>query len=148
VEREILEGVRIEVEVEPEILLYREMDTEGGGPIVGRDNFALGVRIDGPPQDIAVLDGYVEAQPDKRWGGLSVAPHDARNLNSRHKPPELGGTGSYPVWRLSTRDLGPKLRYRPTGSAHGVIEPAYRMTITEYEEAIEATQKYWTRVIG
>jgi len=131
------------------VLLYRDMDLEGEGPMVGPYNFALGVRTDGPPVDIEVRDGYVRPASDGLRGrGLSVAPGDPRNLNPRHRPSVLDGTGSYPVWCISSGDLGSRLRYRPTSPTHGVIEPAQRMTLNEYEEAIEATRTRWSRVVG
>lgn len=72
------------------ILLYRDMDIEGEGPMVGPNNFALGVRTDGPPLDIEVRDGYVGPASDGLRGrGMSVAPGYPRNLNPRHRPPPL-----------------------------------------------------------
>lgn len=132
-----------------EVILFRDMDTEADSPKVGPYNFTLGVRTDGPPLDIEVRDGYVQPEPEGRRGrGMSVAPDDPRNLNARHRPPILGGTGSYPVWWISSADLGARLCYRATGPTHGVIEPAFRMTLAEYEQAIAATRFRWIRVIG
>lgn len=132
-----------------DVMLYRDMAPEGNSPLVGPYNFALGVRTDEPPIDISVRDGYVEPAPDGARGrGMSVAPDEPRNLTQRHRPPELDGTGAYPIWCISRRDLGSRLRYRATSPTHGVIEPAYRMTLDDYEEALEGTRRYWTRVIG
>jgi hypothetical protein len=132
-----------------DVMLYRDMAVEGNGPLVGPYNFALGVRTDAPPIDIAVGDGCVEPAPrGARGRGMSVAPEEPRNLTQRHRPPELDGTGTYPIWCISSRDLGSRLRYRATSPTHGVIEPAYRMTLDDYEEALEVTRTHWTRVIG
>jgi hypothetical protein len=132
-----------------EVMLFRDMDVEGNVPMVGPYNFTLGVRTDEPPLDIEVRDGLVQPEPEGRKGrGMSVAPDDPQNLSTRHRPPVLDGTGSFPVWSISSGDLGPRLHYRPTSPTHGVIEPAYRMPLDEYEEAIEVTRTRWTRVIG
>lgn len=79
---------------------------------------------------------------------MSVAPKDPNNLSPLHKPPELNGLGSYPIWRISHRALDRRLRYRPTSATHGVIEPAYRMALREYEAALESTREGWKRVLG
>lgn len=118
--------------------------------MVGPFNWTLGVRIEGKPRDIEVIsiegEQYVEPTPD-RPRGMSVAPDDPMNLHPRHRPPDLGGTGSYPVWSIREGLLGSRLRFRQTSATHGVIEPAGRMSLHEYEEALAATRLHWTRVI-
>jgi hypothetical protein len=135
--------------VTEELLLFRDMKAADDGlPEVGPFNFALGVRTDGPPLDIPVdRDGYVEPQAG-RGKGMSVAPHDPRNLHPRHRPPALDGTGTYPIWRISRRDLGARLRYRTTSATHGVIEPVERMTLEEYEGALAATRTAWVLMVA
>ena len=123
---------------------------EDGRPMVGPFNWTLGVRSEGKPRDIEVIDiegeKYVEPTPD-RPRGMSVAPDDPMNLHPRHRPPDLGGTGSYPVWSITEGHLGPRLRFRQTSATHGVIEPAERMSRHDYGEALNATRPDRTRVV-
>jgi len=132
-------------------LLFREMDAdEDGQPMVGPFKWTLGVRTEGKPRDIEVLDiegeQFAEPTPD-RPRGMSVAPDDPKNLHPRHRPPELGGTGSYPVWSITEGQLGLRLRFRQTSPTHGVIEPAECMSLHDYEEALNGTRPAWTRVV-
>lgn len=119
--------------------------------MVGPFNWTLGVRTQGKPRDIEVIDiggeKYADPTPD-RPRGMSVAPDDPMNLHPRHRPPDLGGTGSYPVWSITEADLGPRLRFRQTSATHGVIEPVERMSLQDYEEALIATRPHWKRVVG
>ncbi len=144
------ESVEVETVHAALLLVYRDMaGDEDGFPLVGPHQTKLGVRTGAKPRDItADADGYVEPAVVAK-GGMSVAPYDPANLSDRHRPPELnGGLGSYPVWEFDTNHLGPALHFRQTSATHGVIEPAYRMTLIDYEEALGATRKGWTRVIG
>ena len=53
------------------------------------------------------------------------------------------------MWRLATGDLAAQLKYRPdpsNPSGHGFIEPAYEMTLTAYQAALEATRDSWQMV--
>jgi hypothetical protein len=138
--------------VEGDRLLFRDMDIgEDGGPMVEPFSWALGVRTEGKPRDIVTIGmpgkPFVEPNPD-RPEGMSVAPDDPLNLHPRHRPPELGGTGNYPVWSIRTGQLGLHLRFRRTSPTHGVIEPATRMSLSAYVEALAATRPHWTRVVG
>ena len=129
--------------------LYREMDIASDGlPLVGPTNLALGVRTGGRLFDIPVGDdGTVEPRAvSEPRGGMSVAPRSPMNLHMRHRPPELGGEGEYPVWSISSQDLGPDLMYQETSPTHGRVAPAREMTLEEYEAALEATRDRWTRV--
>lgn len=98
-------------------LLFRDMDVdEDGTPVVGPFNWTLGVRTEGKPYDVAVVEvngeKYVEPTPD-RPQGMSVAPDDPINLHPRHRPPELGGTGRYPVWSIWVQTCDFAGRVRP-----------------------------------
>lgn len=64
------------------------------------------------------------------------------------RPPELDGSGEDPVWYVLQEDLGPELTYRPDPRRpreHGYIEPAQRMKLERYEQAVAATGPSWTR---
>ncbi len=79
---------------------------------------------------------------------MSVVPDSPRHLPRHRRPPEYGGTGNDPVWRIQETTLGPQLRYIPDDGPmpiHGVIEPAVMMTFEAYEQAIEETAPHWTR---
>jgi hypothetical protein len=136
---------------EDEDKLYREMDvSQDGLPLVGPTNLTLGVRTRGRLHDIQVgEDGMVQPRPAAEpRGGMSVAPRTPMNLSELHRPLQLGGLGSYPVWRISKQDLGGHLIYQETSATHGRIAPAERMRLEEYVEALEATRDRWTRVVG
>jgi hypothetical protein len=138
------------VQLKEPINLYRDMEEEDGHPILGPHNWALGVRVGRRTFDIAVdAEGSVAPSPEgARPYGMSVTPRDPANLPPRHRPLGLDGLGSYPVWCISTSQLNEALRYRPTSETHGVIEPAYRMVLTEYESALRLTRLFWRLVIA
>jgi hypothetical protein len=100
----------------------------------------LGVR----PLDIRVdEDGRVHPGT----GGLSVARDNPAGLPDFRRPPEWGGTGRDPVWRIEARALGGQLRYRddplPDQALHGMIEPGGTMSAQEFAGALEATREDW-----
>jgi RHS repeat-associated protein len=118
--------------------VYRGMRAAGEQPSPGPTARQLGVR---PDTDIPVVDGMV--QPGT--GGMSVAP-SPQALPSFRRPPEFGGTGSDPVWGISTSDLGPRLRYVPDSPTHGTIQPAEVMSIGDFQAALCETGACWSRV--
>jgi hypothetical protein len=100
----------------------------------------LGVR---PEIDIPVdEDGYVGPDED----GMSVAQDSAEHLEAHRRPRWLGGESDDPLWRIEEEDIGDALNYRldepPPG--HGVIEPAWRMLLDDYEIALAETRDAWT----
>lgn len=124
--------------------LYRAMTADANGePACGSTARTLGVRSE---VDIAVdADGQVH--PD--MGGMSVAPDSPLHLPRHRRPPEFGGTGKDPVWRIQEVHLGPMLRYNPDRGPHpqhGVIEPAISMTFEAYQRALQETVLYWIRI--
>lgn len=133
----------------PHRALYRAMEVdENGQPVVGPYASALGVRMGKSPWDILVdKEGMVEPAKQGK-GGMSVTPDTPFNLHNLHKPPELGGEGSYPVWEMDVLKIGPLLRYRETSGTHGLLEPAHRMPIKEFQGALAATRDHWTRALG
>lgn len=129
--------------------IYRVMKPETEEkPAVGRSATSLGVRI---PQDI---------QPDENGlvepgqGGMSVSP-SLQDLPDFLVPerleylvPGASGRDKHRVWRMGEGDftasaVSADLSLRPDKPGHGLVEPASRMTLTEYENALAATQKQW-----
>jgi hypothetical protein len=127
--------------------LYRAMRMDPDGrPLVASSTSllsparGLGVR---PLVDISVDDdGYVEAGLD----GMSVAQDSPDYLPDHRRPTALGGESDDPLWQIDEDEIGEALNYRldepPPG--HGVIEPARRMTLEEYELALAETRDAWT----
>jgi len=58
----------------------------------------------------------------------------------------LGGIGKHPVWELDTDELPDFLVYTQETETHGFIEPAYRMELGDYQDAIAATRDLWREV--
>jgi hypothetical protein len=82
-------------------------------------------------------------------GGMSVSPGGPENLPRHRRPPEWGGTGLDPIWRILSSDLGDGLLYRPDPldpDAHGFIEPARAMAFDEYQALLAQTRSKWQRV--
>lgn len=134
------------------LLVYRAMTAAADGrPLLAPSARGLGVRTSADPLDIGVEQGMVGPSTPAR--GLSVAPDTPMNLPRHRRPPEWGGTGKDPVWSLDLGKLPDALRYVPDQVAgagerarHGIIEPATRMPLEEYEEALASTRDLWQRV--
>jgi hypothetical protein len=100
----------------------------------------LGVR---PVFDISVDEAdFVEPGGD----GMSVAQDSPEYLPDPRRPVSLGGESSDPLWQIEEEHLGEALTYRldEPPSHHGVIEPAWRMTLEDYELALAETRDAWT----
>ena len=71
--------------------MFRAMKQDSDGyPLVGRSGRMLGVRVDGPFQDLPVAkDGTVAP----KTGGMSVALEESHNLPKHRLPRSLGGEG-------------------------------------------------------
>lgn len=119
-------------------------DGGDGHPRTGASARDLGVR---PQWDIMVdEEGMVE--PDSE--GMSVAIGDPKNLPGRFRPPEFGGTGRDPAWRINSDELGVHLVFRPDPnrtSTKGWIEPMNRISLLAYQDALAETREDWTRVL-
>jgi hypothetical protein len=123
--------------------VYRGMKDDGEGqPLCGTSARTLGVRLEG---DIVIReDGTVGPST----GGMSVAIDDPRDLPPHRRPPEHGGWGSDPVWKIDVDDLPSSLVFRPDPedpSRHGFIEPMETMMLDEYQGALAATRAMWAR---
>ncbi|MGS0688321.1 SpvB/TcaC N-terminal domain-containing protein [Nakamurella sp. GG22] len=124
--------------------LYRGMtETAMGTPQVGSSARQLGVRSGpGPGTDIPVVGGSVKPGT----GGMSVSPDTPANLPPHRRPPELGGTGKDPVWKIEESELGTELRFNQDSPTHGLIEPAYEMTLDAYNNALASLQSLWKKL--
>ena len=100
----------------------------------------LGVRLFGDIEVSAV--GIVSPGT----GGMSVAPDHPKNLPRHRRPPEYGGIGADPVWRMNSADLPQLLRYTQDSadaSRHGFVEPTEVMSLDDYQEALAASRTSW-----
>jgi hypothetical protein len=113
-------------------------EATGNQPEIAPNARSLGVRRD---IDLPVAAGWVRPGT----GGLSVAPDRPDHLPSHRRPPTLGGTGKDPVWELDLACLGNRLAFRQDKIEHGMIEPAWRMTLDDYVESLAATAPYWKK---
>lgn len=118
------------------------MKSVRGLPEVAATARSLGVRAD---VDIPVDDSGL-VRPG--LGGLSVSPNDALNLPRHRLPPEHGGTGKDPIWRIGEEELGSDLAYRPDpdDETHGFIEPARIMTFVAFQAGLAGTASRWLSV--
>lgn len=124
-------------------MLFRGMRQAADGfPETDANGRTLGVR----PGDIPIdPQGMVRPGTD----GMSVAPDDPMSLPEWRRPPELGGTANHPVFQIPQSSLGPDLQYRAdpaNPTAHGFVEPSRAMTFDQYQGALWATRKRWSRV--
>jgi len=137
-------------------LIYRAMQPDGTGPLIGHSSDTLGVR---EGFDIKPTDGMVYPNT----GGMSVAPMK-QDLPDHLIPKRLRKQG-YPGARRSNSkpDIFPwrmgegrfeeapiceKLCLRPdpdSPAVHGFVEPHQPMPVGEYRAAIEATHPNWIR---
>ena len=114
------------------------IENSEGLPKIGDSARTLGVRrgVDIPVDNNGIV------YPNT--GGMSVSP-DVDGLPSHRKPPEYGGTGKDPVWKINIGDLGDDLVYIPDSPTHGTIQPSRPMTFDEYQDALAKTMKKWSK---
>ena len=135
----------------------RPREEENGKPKIERSASALGIRIDGESADIQLQpDGSVKAEAQ----GMSVAPlpkflprfrvyHGLKHVVEGAKSPDA----SLRIWRTGEGDflrenLTSDLRLYPDAPEngivkHGVVAPARKMALAEYETALAETQSDW-----
>jgi hypothetical protein len=127
----------------PLATLYRAMTTDPDGqPRVSPSARAIGVR----QEDVLVDE---EDMVDPEAGGMSVCPNNPFNLEEHRRPAEFGGHGRDPVWMIEEDVLIEGLLYRPDPddpAKHGFIEPAWRMSVEDYEELLALTRDDWRLV--
>ena len=77
---------------------------------------------------------------------MSVVEDSPEYLTDARRPQSLGGESKDPLWRVEVEDLGDALVYRSSEPPpmHGVIEPAWKMTLEDYELALAETREVWT----
>jgi RHS repeat-associated protein len=129
------------------VALYRSMkrDFWTGKPLVEQSARGLGVRDSGPNPDITP-DENGNVHPNS--GGMSVAPITPMSLPPHRRPFEFGGSGSDPVWCISSIwiEANSRLQFRQDSLTHGNIEPNARMPLEDYRVALSETQFLWTHV--
>lgn len=118
--------------------IHRGMKEDKGKPAAGDSARTLGVR---PDIDIPV-DANGMVYPNT--GGMSAAP-SVEALPTHRKPPEFGGTGKDPVWKIDINDLGPDLTYVPDSPQHGTVQPTRPMTLDDYQKALANTNANWEK---
>ena len=116
------------------------MTNENGMPKVTPSARGLGARA-GVGGDIPV-DVHGMVHPET--GGISVSP-SPQDLPGHRRPPEFGGTGKDPVWKMNTDDLGPDLKHVPDKPGHGTIQPSRSMHVDDYQKALAETQQKWKK---
>jgi hypothetical protein len=126
--------------------LFRGMQRDSQGePVLGESARKLGAR-----REIDIeLDEDAFVAPST--GGMSVSPDGPENLPRHRRPPEWGGTGLDPVWRIASSELGDDLLYRSDPldpDVHGFIEPARAMAFAEYQALLEQTRSKWQLVVA
>lgn len=136
-------------------LIYRVMTRDGDKPKVGPTARTLGVRVPpNPYSDIMVnADGTVEPGS----GGMSVSP-DVESLPKERVSPRYNrmkpnAHGHYDdvCWRMgdglfADAAISDRLVLRIDSSDHGVVEPAYRMPLDEFQQALAASRDDWIAV--
>src|SRR5690349_6501615 len=75
-----------------------------------------------------------------------LATATGRELMIPRTDPLNGGTGRNPVWGIHRKLLGPSLNLVPDSPRHGVVEPAFSMTLDQYRKALADTQPLWLKV--
>ena len=124
--------------------VYRSMKEDNGMPEIGNSARSLGARPGyGPELDTGediLVDTRGNVHPNE--GGISTAP-TPEDLPDFRRPPEFGGTGKDPVWKINTNELGPDLKYVPDSSTHGTIQPNHDMSYIDYQNALARTQPFW-----
>lgn len=118
---------------------------EDGLPTLGRSASSLGVRAEGRDRrpDISVRDGFVAPGT----GGMSVTRNDWRGIFPPFLRNALDPDEPDRVWGLDTGGLGESLTFRVdprNPETHGFIEPARRVRLQEYEDALQETRVKWT----
>lgn len=133
--------------------MFRSMKEEAGHPLMGANRAELGARLPGGRGEPDIEpDGDGLVHPGR--GGMSVAP------SLRHLPPHLvprrlrgrvreaTGPNHFRVWRMGEGPfargaVGPRLRLRPSGPHHGMVEPSGPMAVGDYQEALGSTRDAW-----
>ena len=119
--------------------IFRAMTESNGKPAATETARGLGAR----PQDIPSPGGQVSPNT----GGVSAAP-SPQGLPDHRRPPEYGGTGKDPVWKLDLKDIDPDLKYVPDSPTHGTIQPARPMSLETYQNKLKAMADKWTKCLS
>jgi hypothetical protein len=120
--------------------LYRSMKADQDGrPACGPSARTLGARI---PDDLSP-DAWGVVHPCA--GGMSVTADDPRALPFHRRPPEFGGMGRDPVYKLAEARLVGPLVARPEadGATHWFVEPRSALPVDRFQAALCATRRDW-----
>lgn len=128
--------------------IYRVMKADGPFPALGNSGSVLGARI---PKDIQ-SDAHGLVHP--KTGGMSVRPSLSDipffllPKRLRHLNRDAGGSNNNIVWMMGqgpfiSSPVTPDLELRPDRPDHGLLEPAAKMSVEYYQQALWATQKVW-----
>lgn len=117
------------------------MKDDGGYPKVESSARGLEVREN---IDITV-DSSGMVEPGNNGMSMSPTPED---LPAHRRPSKFGGTGKDPVWQIDTSDLGDDLKYVPDKPGHGTIQPARKMTLEKYKQALASLKNKFKKIGG
>ena len=131
-------------------VVFRSMQADGNYPKV--DPRGLGVRV--PPDRHPDIRPDDQGMVDPSCGGMSVSPSiDDIPLflfpqRLRAIRPGAAGKDSLKIWTTGTGafadgSFAPGLTLRCDGPAHGLVEPATRVRLAEYQAALAATSPDW-----
>lgn len=113
----------------------------------------LGARSAGRGDKTDVTIAYNESS--QQWevladgGGMSVNPNTINVVQNHLKPVGFGGTARHKkdgIYTIDPSKLGSDLAYNHDSDSHGTVKPARRMTVEEYQRAVQATRDKWRKV--
>ncbi|NER33963.1 MAG: hypothetical protein F6J93_07940 [Oscillatoria sp. SIO1A7] len=146
------------------VLLYRAMREKNGQPKIGRSPRLLGVRlgtdIDVEQIPIHRLDerGFLQEVLVKLINSGNLVDVVIKNnkgmsaslsieaLPIFRKPPEFGGTGRDPLWKIDDSKISGNIEVVRDSPTHVSIRPRQTMLLELYETALTNTQKDWQKV--
>ena len=135
----------------PRGLMYRDKETPFW-PLKGSSARTLGVRVK-PEGDSFIKHSDITVDKDgnvKPGGGMSVNIGSPKGMQSHRLSETHGGKGPDPMWKLNAETISkvsPQLILVPdkgnkNNPNHATIQPAYKMSYEEYENALYQLQTY------
>ena len=135
-------------------LIYRSMSADGDKPLIGASADALGVRV--PPAHRSDIVPDASGFVSFGTGGMSVAPA-WRDLPLHRIPSRLRdlvqgarGKNSLCCWKMGEGEfaagsVAARLLLRLENARHGLVEPAQKMSLDDYQADLAATRDQWVR---